>query len=130
MRCSTASVQVAGGIVGTLLAHAMFELPLITWSQHARSGDGLWLSEGVATFGLVALILGSRTRREALPWLVGLYITSAYWFTASTSFANPTVTLVRTLTDTFSGIRLLDAPPSSRLRLSARCSPCWRAAGS
>ena len=68
MRCSTASVQVAGGIAGTLLAHAMFELPLITWSQHARTGEERWLSEGVATFGLLALILlGGRTRREALP---------------------------------------------------------------
>lgn len=94
----------------TLLAHAMFELPPITWSQHVRTGSGQWLAEGVATFGLVALILiGSRSRNEALPWLVGLYITSAYWFTASTSFTNPAVTLARTLTDTFSGIRLSDA---------------------
>lgn len=103
--------QTAGGIAGTLLAHAMFEQPLVTWSQHARTGGGQWLAEGVATFGLVAAILiGSRTRREALPWLVGLYIGSAYWFTASTSFSNPAVTLARTLTDTFSGIRALDAP--------------------
>jgi glycerol uptake facilitator-like aquaporin len=102
--------QVGGGVSGTLLAHAMFELPPITWSQHVRTGSGQWLAEGVATFGLVALILiGSRSRNEALPWLVGLYITSAYWFTASTSFTNPAVTLARTLTDTFSGIRLSDA---------------------
>jgi glycerol uptake facilitator-like aquaporin len=104
-------VQVVGGGVGTLLAHAMFELPLVTWSRNARAGGGQWLAEGVATFGLVALILlASRTRRQPLPWLVGLYITGAYWFTASTSFANPAVTLARTLTDTFSGIRPLDAP--------------------
>lgn len=103
--------QVAGGIAGTLLAHAMFELPLVTLSQHARTGGGQWLAEGVATFGLVALILlGGRSQREAMPWLVGLYITSAYWFTASTSFANPAVTLARTLSDTFAGIRPLDAP--------------------
>lgn len=103
--------QVAGGIAGTLLAHAMFELPLITMSQTVRTGGGQWLAEGIATFGLVALVLvGGRSRREALPWLVGLYITSAYWFTASTSFANPAVTLARTLTDSFSGIRPLDAP--------------------
>jgi glycerol uptake facilitator-like aquaporin len=103
--------QFAGGAVGTLLAHTMFELPPVSWSQQARIGGGQWLAEGVATFGLVAVILiGTRSRREALPWLVGLYITSAYWFTASTSFANPAVTLARTLTDTFTGIRPLDAP--------------------
>jgi glycerol uptake facilitator-like aquaporin len=103
--------QVAGGIVGTLLAHAMFELPLVALSQQARTGGGQWLAEGLATFGLVAVILiGGGSRRDALPWLVGLYITGAYWFTASTSFANPAVTLARTLTDTFSGIRPLDAP--------------------
>jgi glycerol uptake facilitator-like aquaporin len=103
--------QIVGGVAGTLLAHAMFELPLISWSQHSRAGGGQWLAEGIATFGLVAVILiGERFRREALPWLVGLYITGAYWFTASTSFANPAVTLARTLTDTFSGIRLPDAP--------------------
>jgi glycerol uptake facilitator-like aquaporin len=89
----------------------MFELPLVALSQQARTGGGQWLAEGLATFGLVAVILiGGGSRRDALPWLVGLYITGAYWFTASTSFANPAVTLARTLTDTFSGIRPLDAP--------------------
>ena len=103
--------QLVGGVAGTLLAHAMFELPLISWSEQSRTGSGQWLAEGVATFGLVAVILsGKQFRPEALPWLVGLYITGAYWFTASTSFANPAVTLARTLTDTFSGLRLLDAP--------------------
>lgn len=103
--------QVAGGIFGTLLAHLMFELPAITWSQHERTGPGQWLAEALATFGLVVVVvIGGRLRRDALPFLVGLYITGAYWFTASTSFANPAVTLARTLTDTFSGIRLLDAP--------------------
>jgi glycerol uptake facilitator-like aquaporin len=89
----------------------MFELPAVTWSQHARTGTGQWMAEAIATFGLVAVILiGGRVRSEALPWLIGLTITAAYWFTASTSFANPAVTLARTLTDTFSGIRPLDAP--------------------
>ena len=103
--------QLAGGILGAVLAHIMFELPAVTWSQHARTGTGQWVAEAVATFGLVAVILiGGRVRSEALPWLIGLTITAAYWFTASTSFANPAVTLARTLTDTFSGIRPLDAP--------------------
>ncbi|HZY67589.1 MAG TPA: MIP/aquaporin family protein [Devosia sp.] len=103
--------QVAGGAGGTLLAHTMFELPLIGWSQQARTGGGQWLAEAVATFGLVALIrIGGHSQNASMPWLVGLYITAAYWFTASTSFANPAVTLARTLTDTFSGIRPADAP--------------------
>ena len=103
--------QIGGGSLGTLFAHVMFELPAVAWSQHERSGFGQWIAEGVATSGLVAIvIIGGRFRSEAMPWLVGLTITSAYWFTASTSFANPAVTLARTLTDTFSGIRLLDAP--------------------
>lgn len=103
--------QIAGAVAGTLLAHAMFELPLVTWSQHVRSGSGQWLAEGIATFGLVSLILvGGHTKAQGLPWLIGLYITSAYWFTSSTSFANPAVTLARALTDTFSGIRPIDAP--------------------
>ncbi len=105
------SAQLAGAIVGTLLAHAMFDLPLVQWSSHIRSGPGQWLAEAVAAFGLLCVvILGARLRAEALPWLVGLYITSAYWFTASTSFANPAVTLARMLTDSFAGIRPLDAP--------------------
>jgi glycerol uptake facilitator-like aquaporin len=103
--------QLAGSILGAVLAHIMFELPAVTWSQHARTGTGQWMAEAIATFGLVAVILiGGRVRSEALPWLIGLTITAAYWFTASTSFANPAVTLARTLTDTFSGIRPLDAP--------------------
>ena len=103
--------QVAGGVAGTLLAHAMFDLPLWQWGMQVRSGGGQWLSEGVATFGLVLVILaGMQLRREAVPALVGCYITAAYWFTASTSFANPAVTLARALTDSFSGIRPVDAP--------------------
>jgi glycerol uptake facilitator-like aquaporin len=94
-----------------MLAHAMFGLPVLEASQHVRTGTSQWLAEAVATFGLVAVILGGvRFQPMALPWLVGLYITAAYWFTASTSFANPAVTTARALTDTFSGIRPIDAP--------------------
>jgi glycerol uptake facilitator-like aquaporin len=104
-----AAVQVAGAIAGTLIAHAMFALPLIELSLKARTGASQWLSESVAAFGLVAVILaGISFNRTAVPWLVGLYITAAYWFTASTSFANPAVTIARALTDTFSGIRPVD----------------------
>lgn len=103
--------QVAGAVAGTLLAHAMFALPLIELAQTARTGPPQWLAEAVAAFGLVAVILGGLgVRRAAVPWLVGLYIAAAYWFTASTSFANPAVTVGRALTDTFSGIRPADAP--------------------
>jgi glycerol uptake facilitator-like aquaporin len=103
--------QIAGAVSGTMLAHAMFALPLVEASGHVRTGQGQWLAESVATFGLVAVIVsGGRARPAAVPWLVGLYIASAYWFTASTSFANPAVTIARTLTDTFSGIRPADAP--------------------
>jgi glycerol uptake facilitator-like aquaporin len=104
-------VQLAGGIAGTILVHAMFALPLIEASTKVRTGGAQWLSEGVATFGLVAVILGGlRFERIAVPWLVGLYITAAYWFTASTSFANPAVAIARALTDTFAGIRPVDVP--------------------
>jgi len=103
--------QFAGGIMGTLAAHAMFALPLLHVSFRSRTGGAQWLSEGVATFGLAATILaGLRFERKAVPWLVGLYICAAYWFTASTSFANPAVAVARSLTDTFSGIRPVDLP--------------------
>jgi glycerol uptake facilitator-like aquaporin len=106
-----AAVQVGGGIAGTILAHAMFGLKLIALSQHARTGGGQWLAEWVASFGLVATILaGRRLAAGSVAWLVGLYITAAYWFTASTSFANPAVAIARALTDTFSGIRPADVP--------------------
>jgi glycerol uptake facilitator-like aquaporin len=101
--------QAAGAIAGTWLAHAMFDLPILQVSGTVRIGAGQWTAEIVATFGLVLTILcGLRFRSDAIPWLVGLYITAAYWFTASTSFANPAVALARSLTDTFSGIRPLD----------------------
>ncbi|MGO4558272.1 aquaporin [Mesorhizobium sp. 2RAF21] len=103
--------QFVGGIVGTMVAHTMFTLPILEIAGKQRSGPAQWLSETVATFGLVAVILaGVRFERKAVPWLVGLYITAAYWFTASTSFANPAVALARSLTNTFSGIRPLDLP--------------------
>jgi glycerol uptake facilitator-like aquaporin len=105
------AAQLAGGIAGTVLAHAMFALPLWDASLKIRTGGAQWLAEGVAAFGLVATILaGVKFNRAAIPWLVGLYITSAYWFTSSTSFANPAVAIARSLTNTFSGIRPLDLP--------------------
>ena len=106
-----AAVQVASGVAGTVLAHAMFALPLVQVSERVRTGPSQWLAEGVATFGLIAVIMcGTAFRRTAVPWLVGLYITAAYWFTSSTSFANPAVTVARALTNTFSGIRPADVP--------------------
>ncbi|SCW91073.1 Glycerol uptake facilitator (Major Intrinsic Protein Family) [Rhizobium mongolense subsp. loessense] len=103
--------QVAGGAIGALAAHLMFDLPLVQLSTKVRTGGAQWFSEGVATFGLVTVILaGIRFEQKAVPWLVGLYITAAYWFTASTSFANPAVAFARSLTDTFSGIRPVDLP--------------------
>lgn len=103
--------QVGGGVVGTMIAHAMFALPLLDASLRIRTGGAQWFAEGVAAFGLVATILaGLRFNRAAVPWLVGLYIIAAYWFTASTSFANPAVAIARSLTNTFSGIRPHDLP--------------------
>jgi glycerol uptake facilitator-like aquaporin len=103
--------QIAGGVAGTMAAHLMFALPLIDLSMKARAGGSQWFAEAIAAFGLVATILaGIRFQRAALPWLVGLYITAAYWFTASTSFANPAVAIARSLTNTFSGIRPIDLP--------------------
>jgi glycerol uptake facilitator-like aquaporin len=97
--------QVAGGLAGMLTAHLMFDLPLLQLSESVRTGPAQWLSEWVATFGLVATILATlRYRPEAVAYAVGLFITSGYWFTASTSFANPAVTIARSFTDTFSGI--------------------------
>ena len=105
------TVQILGGLAGTLVAHAMFELPLLQVSATVRSGQGQWLAELVASFGLVFTILaGLRFRSDAIPWLVGLYITAAYWFTASTSFANPAVAISRAFSNTFAGIRPSDVP--------------------
>jgi glycerol uptake facilitator-like aquaporin len=103
--------QASGGVIGTIVAHLMFSLPLIDLSQKARTGDAQWFAEWIATFGLVVTILaGIRFERLAVPWLVRLYITAACWFTASTSFANPAVAIARSLTNTFFGIRPVDLP--------------------
>ena len=103
--------QVAGGVTGAAIAHLMFGLPLFSLSQHARHGSAQVFSEFVATFGLMAVIWGvSKTRANLVPFAVAGYITAAYWFTASTSFANPAVTIARALSDTFAGIRPADAP--------------------
>ncbi len=105
------SVQITAAIFGVILAHSMFDMELIQASVKVRSGMGQWISESVATFGLLATILGCiRSRAEAVPYAVGLYITAGYWFTASTSFANPAVTIARSFTDTFSGIARSDVP--------------------
>ena len=105
------AAQICGGIAGVWLTHVMFELPVLQLSQTVRTGPAQWVSEVVATFGLLFVIFGGlRSRPEAVPTLVALYITGAYWFTASTSFANPAVTLARALSDTFAGIRPADAP--------------------
>jgi glycerol uptake facilitator-like aquaporin len=102
-------VQVIFCCLGTLIAHAMFALPLWQTSNHARSGGSQWLAEVVATFGLLLVVIGHR-RAEDAPWMVAAWIGAAYWFTASTSFANPAITIARSLTDTFSGIRPTDVP--------------------
>ena len=103
--------QIIGGLCGTVLAHLMFEEPLFQISLNLRSGPAQYASEFIATFGLLAVIFGGiRFTQTAIPWLVGLYITAAYWFTASTSFANPAVTIARSFTDSFSGISPTDMP--------------------
>jgi glycerol uptake facilitator-like aquaporin len=105
------AVQVVGGVAGTLMAHGMFDQAALQVSIKERTGPAQWLSEGVATFGLVMTVLGTvRVKPEAVPTSVALYITAAYWFTASTSFANPAVTVARSITNTFSGIAPADAP--------------------
>ena len=118
--------QIAAGIAGTLVAHAMFGLPLWEASLKVRTGGPQWLAEGVAAFGLVATILaGLKFNRPAIPWLVGLYITAAYWFTSSTSFANPAVAIARSLTNTFSGIRPTDLPGFIAAELAGALAALW-----
>jgi len=109
--CAYLVAQVLGAIAGVMAAHTMFELPLLMESHHVRTGPHQWWSETVASFGLLTVILHvAKTRPDFVPVAVGSYITAAYWFTASTSFANPAVTIARSMTDTFSGIRPVDAP--------------------
>ena len=103
--------QLVGALAGVVVAHLMFELDVVQFSGKERGGVGQWLAEGVATFGLLATILGTlKARPSAVAAMVGLYISAGYWFTASTSFANPAVTVARAFTDTFSGIAPSDAP--------------------
>jgi glycerol uptake facilitator-like aquaporin len=102
-------VQVLGCCIGVLLAHAMFSMPFVQPSFHARTGAGQWLGEAVATCGLILVVLGHREPRDA-PWMVAGWIGAAYWFTSSTSFANPAITLARSLSNTFAGIRPVDVP--------------------
>jgi glycerol uptake facilitator-like aquaporin len=103
--------QIVGAIIGVWLAHVMFDLPILQLSQHVRTGIPLWVAEVVATFGLLMVIWGCRAHKEPVTaFAVAAYITGAYWFTASTSFANPAVTIARSLSDTFAGIRPVDAP--------------------
>jgi glycerol uptake facilitator-like aquaporin len=124
------AVQVAGAFAGVAAAHAMFGEPLFFASTHVRTGGAQWWSECVATFGLIATIIGcSRSRPSATPFAVAAYITAAYWFTASTSFANPAVTLARSATNTFAGIRPLDAPGFIAAQLAGAAAAtllfCW-----
>lgn len=115
-----APVQIIGGLLGVAVAHAMFGVDLVQFSQKVRSGGSQWFAEGVATFGLVLTILATlRHRAEAVPMAVGLYITAAYWFTASTSFANPAVTIARGFSDSFAGIRPQDVIPFILAQLGA-----------
>jgi glycerol uptake facilitator-like aquaporin len=115
--------QCLGGIGGALIAHAMFGLQLISTSHHTRNGSAQLFSEFVATFGLMSVIWGcSRSRPEMVPFAVGAYITAAYWFTSSTSFANPAVTIARCLTDTFAGIRPQDVIPFIVVQLLGACA--------
>lgn len=102
-------IQIIGCCLGALLAHAMFDLPLIQASLHARSGLPQWLGEAVATFGLLMIVLGAR-RSEDAPWMVAAWIGAAYWFTSSTSFANPAITIARSLSNTFAGIAPAHVP--------------------
>lgn len=123
-------VQVVGAFFGVAAAHLMFDVPVLQASEHVRTGGAQWWSEFVATFGLIAVIIGcSRSRPGVTPFAVAAYITAAYWFTSSTSFANPAVTLARSATNTFAGIRASDAPGFivAQLAGAAAATPlfCW-----
>lgn len=126
MSVSYVAVQLIGGLAGMLAAHAMFNLELLQLSTTSRAGGAQAFSEVVATFGLVLVILGGlRFRADAVPMLVGLYITAAYWFTASTSFANPAVTVARSFTDTFAGIAPANAPVFIVMQLVGALLAVW-----
>ena len=120
------AAQVAGGIGGTLAAHAMFGVPLLEISQHIRGGGAKIFAEFLATFGLIATILaGAKFRADAVPWLVGLYITAAYWFTSSTAFANPAIAIARALTNSFSGIAPASLPGFIAAELAGAGGALW-----
>ena len=120
------AAQIVGAVLGCWIAHAMFGQVILQFSETMRSGPNLWFSEGIATFGLVFIILAAvRVKPAAVPMAVGLYITAAYWFTASTSFANPAVTIARTLSDTFAGIRPVDAPAFIMAQMLAAIIAVW-----
>jgi len=120
MALAYVAVQIAAGICGTMAAHIMFAEPVLMISTNARTDVGQWFAEFIATFGLIATILACiKFRADAVPYAVGLYITAGYWFTASTSFANPAVTIARSLTDTFSGIAPAHAPAFIAAQLAA-----------
>lgn len=123
-----AVTQLAAGILAAFAVHLMFDLPILQYSTRARSGLGQWVSEGLATFGLILTILGTVRQRPAwLPATVALYITAAYWFTSSTSFANPTITIVRSLSNSFAGIAPIDVPGFVIAQLSGAIVGGWTA---
>jgi glycerol uptake facilitator-like aquaporin len=123
---ATVAVQVAAGILGVWAAHAMFDLPLLQTSTHARTGPGQWLGEFIATFGLLLTIIGTaRHRPAAVPASVALYIVAAYWFTSSTSFANPAITLARSLSDSFAGIAPGDVAGFVLAQLAGALAAHW-----
>jgi len=120
------AVQIAAAYAGVAAAHLMFAEPIFSIATKVRSGPSQWLSEAIATFGLVVVILGCmRQKIAALPFAVGAYIAAAYWFTASTSFANPAVTLARAASDTFAGIRPVDAPAFIAAQLAGAACAAW-----
>lgn len=122
------AAQLFGGIAGVWAAHAMFELPLLQLSDTVRTGVGQWTAEFIATFGLVLTILGtSKVRPNAVAAAVALYIVAAYWFTASTSFANPAITIARSLSDSFAGIAPLDVPAFIAAQLAGAFAAHWTA---
>ncbi len=120
------AMQITGCCLGALLAHLMFELPVWQASTHIRTGPAQWLAEGVATFGLLLVVLGHR-RSEDAPWMVACWIGAAYWFTASTSFANPAIAIARSLTNTFSGIPPVDEPGFIAAEILGALGALWTA---
>jgi glycerol uptake facilitator-like aquaporin len=124
--CAYGAVQILGCCAGAMLAHAMFELSWIQSSLHVRTGPSQWLAEFVATFGLLLVVLGNRRAQDA-PWMVAAWIGAAYWFTASTSFANPAITIARSLSNTFSGIRPADASGFIVAQLAGAFAASWTA---